>query len=304
MKRSTLMKLAFTLVAVFLFAGLKAQILLIYTQDQTVDMYQTVNTNFRVYVQPDNVYSPTYDATTNANINPASYWLFNAPVGLTPVTPASLATAINQNWVELTAATTGDYALTAAEQLGAAGCVDGTPTSLNVHVIAVPTAVVTTADPANRCGNSGPDAVVLTFTESVPQLYANYAFAVNELVETMDDVAGTNATLATATPNFVDHPVSAKVSAVGADGGPFTVTFNTAALNVVSGKPTRYTYTLVEPSDFAAGADGFVSTITHKSHYIGGNVKIAYTGKTTYVAIVAPIPVTGPIYHLSNTYTY
>ena len=120
----------------------------------------------------------------------------------------------------------------------------------------------------------------------------------------MDDVAGTNAVVATATQTFVDHPVATKVSAVGADGGPFTVTFNTAALNVVGGKPTRYTYTLVEPTDFAAGADGFVSSITHKSHYIGGNVKIPYTGKTTYVAIVAPIPVTGPIYHLSNTYTY
>jgi len=69
---------------------------------------------------------------------------------------------------------------------------------------------------------------------------------------------------------------------------------------------TRYTYTLVKATDAPGpAADGVISAISQKSDYVGGTVLThAFGAKSTYVAIINPTPVTGPIYHISNTFNY
>ncbi|MGE0078418.1 MAG: hypothetical protein AB7S48_11205 [Bacteroidales bacterium] len=309
MRKSTLLKMAFVFSTLFMFAETNAQILVNYSETNAVDMYQTVNTNFRLYVKPDLVYSPTYDAATNGNVNTGSYWMFVISGGLTAVNPASLATAVNQNWVELTAATVGAQTVTAAEQWGAAGCADGTPESLNVNVVAAPIAQISTADPAVRCTDAvglGADAVTIAITEDVPATLANYAFAVTETVVNWDDISGTNPTAVSNNATFVNNTIGAKAAATEVAQPSYTISFNTSNLAIQNAKVTVYTYTLVKATDApGAAANGIVSTVSHKSNYLAGVVSTyPFDTKTTYQVIVAPTPTTGPIYHIPNNFTF
>ncbi|MGD9976487.1 MAG: hypothetical protein AB7S54_00945 [Bacteroidales bacterium] len=310
MKRSTLLKMAFAFTAMFMFSGAFAQVADDYTATQLteVTMYQTQGTNFMVYVQPDPVYSPSYNHNDQTGINTDSYWNFTLTGGLTLVQPGSIIGPVNQNWVEVTATTPGAQTITVTEQFGASGCVSSTVISQAVNVVAAPSALISTADPAVRCATVplAPDAVTIAITEDVLATLANYAFTVTESVDNWDDLSGTNSTNVSSNSTFVDHPTTAKVAAAGAQPN-YTVTFNTSALSVQNSKITVYTYTLVRASNLTAGVSGIVSTVSHKSDYLtvagGGNITTyAWAGKSTYQAIVAPAPTTGPIYHIPNSY--
>jgi hypothetical protein len=307
MKKSTLMKLVFTLAAMFVFAGLNAQILVSYSADQVAEpnSYQTAGKDFKLYVMPDPVYSPTYDAATNANLGAAALWTWTyATLSGNPAT--GVATA--QNWITFTAPTVGVYPVTVAESNSLGGCIDPTPISVTVNVVAAPTGVVTTLDPAQACGNVAATPVVVTFTENVPNTMAGYAFGINEIVEEIDPLNNVIATPVASHSLYDFKALTAGAKCKTGTAGfvaatpSFTFTFNTAALNVSNNHRTRYTYTLVNASDVATA--GVVSSISQKSDFGGALTSYAFGAKTTYVAIVNPTPTTGPIYHISNTYAY
>lgn len=310
MKKSTLMKLALTLTAIFVFAGLNAQINTVYTATQLdeANSYQTVNKPFSLYALPDPVYSPGYVGAANAPIGAAARWTWTYPVALTGVPASGVVSATNSNVVTFSVVPIGVHAINVVESNTLSGCVSPTTITQTVNVIAAPTAQITTVSPAQACVAAvpAPAAVVVTITESVPNTLAAYAFGINELIEEIDP-----SDLLLATPqathsiyDFTADIVTGTKCATGTAGfvagSPSTFTFNTDALAVSNGHRTRYTYTLVGASD--AGGNGIISAISQKSDFGGALTPYAFGATTTYVAIVNPAPATGPIYHISNSY--
>jgi hypothetical protein len=305
MKRVLKFKSIVAIVAMLLFAsGSFAQIMTVY-QDVNETSYQTAGTSFRLYVEPDAVYSPTYNPATNANINANARWTWTF-TGLTATAPVVTATPVAQNFVEFTNVTAGAYTITVAESNTIGGCVDGTAESQDVTVVAAPTAAITTADPAQACGNQAAMNVAMTFTEAVPTAVAAYSFAVQELVENIDPSDAVLTTLGTNNA-FVDFPTTAKLKTPALTGAasPYGYTFATSALNVQNGLRTRYTYTLLKSSDApGAAANGIISAISQKSNYLAGTIQTYAFGDNQIVIIVNPAPVTGPIYHIPNNFAY
>lgn len=306
MKKSTLMKLALTVVAMFTIASLNAQILVNYSATQLTEAnsYQTTGKPFSLYVLPDPVYSPGYDNVTNAPLGATARWTWTYPVALTGA-PANGAASLT-NTVNFTVLPVGVYSINVKESNTISGCADAVGITQTVNVIAAPTAAITTVSPAQACGDQVSAAVAMNFTEAAPQTYAGYAFAVHQLIENIDpaDIVIGAALVNADTLNF---PTTAKLknpTLVGA-ASPYTWSFNTRALKVKNGLRTRYTYTLVKASDApGAAANGVISAISQKSDFGGTVTTYPFGALATYVAIVNPTPKTGPIYHISNTYAY
>lgn len=306
MKRVFKFRTIVAIAALLLFAnGTFAQILTVY-QDAAETSYQTAGTSFRLYVEPDAVYSPTYDPATNANINANARWTWTF-AGLTATAPVLTATPVAQNFVEFTGITAGNYTITVAESNTIGGCVDGSAESQDITVVAAPAATITTADPPQACGNQVAMNVAMTFTEAVPAAVAGYAFAIHQTIENIDpsDVVIGAALLDADT---LDFPTTGKLN-TGNDltgaASPYGYTFGTRALAVRNGLRTRYTYTLVKASDApGAAANGVISAISQKSNYLAGTVQTYAFTDNQIVIIVNPTPVTGPIYHIPNNFAY
>ncbi len=304
MKRSTLMRMALLVTAMFMFSGAFAQILTDYSEDEATAMYQTAGRTFRLYVMPDPIYSPSYVAATNSNLGANSQWRFVYPVALTG-NPASNA-LVAQNWVEFTNPAVGVYTVDVTESNTLIGCEDATPRTTTINVVAAPTATCPTADATAYCGDQAAQTITLNITENVPNALAAYAFSVEELVEEID---GSGAVIVAypANPIFVNFTLAAKAKS----GTPnftaatpnFTYTFSSSALTIRNNHRTRYTYTFKKASDAGAVADGIISAISQKSDYIQGLTSYAFTDNQV-VFIVNPTPVTGPVYHIPNAFNY
>ncbi len=302
MKKSTLLRIALVVTAMFMFTSNYAQILTDYSEDETAVMYQTAGRTFRLYVLPDPIYSPTYNAGTNANLGANSQWRF-VYTGLTgsPVsnTPAA------QNYVEFTNPGVGTYTVDVTELNTLISCEDGTPRTTTINVIAAPSATCATADNLTFCGDQPAQTIVLNITENVPNALAAYAFSVEEEIQQIDG-SGTPIGSPTVNSTFVNFTLSAKAKHPANLGGTtpnFTFTFYSSVLSVVSNNRTRYTYTFKKASDASAVADGIISAISQKSDYIQGLTSYAFADNQV-VFIVNPAPVTGPVYHIPNAFNY
>jgi len=277
-------------------------------------MYQTTGRTFRLYALPDLNYSPSYVAATNANLGPNSEWRF-VFAGLTATAPVVTNTYVAQNFVEFTTPAVGVYTVDVNERNTLIGCADASVESQTINVVAAPTATVSTADVTNYCGDQAAQAISLAFVENAPNANAAFAFAVSELVEEIDGADGFIATVGVPNATFVDFTLAAKAKFPANLGGGtpnFTYSFNSSALVISNNNRTRYTYTLLKASDApGALAQGIVSAISQKSDYEYGTPKGNANGIISYaftdnqvIFIVNPTPVTGPIYHISNTFNY
>jgi hypothetical protein len=279
-----------------------------YAADQVAEpnSYQTAGKDFKVYVMPDPVYSPSYNAVLNSGLGANAQWTWTY-AGLTgaPLT----GVAAGQNWVSFTAPAVGVYPVAVAESNTLGGCLDASAISVTINVVAAPIGTISTADPAQACDNQPAASVNLVFTENVPNGNAGYAFGITEIVEEIDATGLIVLNTPVALHSFVDFPTTAKLKTAGATftkvTPTFTYTFTTSALAVSNSNRTRYTYTLTKASDAPGlAANGVISAISQKSDYGSTVTTYPWGVKTTYVAIVNPTPVTGPIYHISNTYAY
>ena len=275
--------------------------------------YVTLNTGGTVmgyYAVPDATYHPLYVLGGPYTLTAGFTWDWTIPTnpgGAASVTGGGAPA----NYVEITYTATGIYEVNVAETApaGFGGCADASPTVMNVTVIAAPTAAILTADPAQACGNQVAMAVDIQIDETIAEAMASYAFAVQELVETIDPSDVVLSTVST-TDTYVDFPTTGKLDNTDADwsvitaGSQYGYQFTTSALNVSGGARTRYTYTLLEPSDLSTGTDGIVSAISEKSDYVNGSVRTHAFGDAQIVIIVNPAPSTGPIYHIPNDYAY
>jgi len=332
MKKSTFLKLAFSFIAMLMFAGVFAQNppspyvsydanLTVPTNIEYVTLKSVGSTVLGYYALPDPLYHPNYVAS--GTLTAGFVWDWTVPAGVAAAKPAGA------NYVQLTYSTLGAKAITVAEH-SPVGCVDATPTLMNAMVIAPPTAAATinpgvlwseiTANQSYQiCAAQLAQQVTVTFNEAVPDNLAGYSFAIAYKVETIN---GADAVTSTVTANAIIEdftPVTGdrlKTGQVGtlpaaafATATPaFTFTFNTPALAIENfgGNParTKYTYTLVRTG--AIGSTGFTSAISEKSDYIAGVTEYyPFTvGQDVVSFIVNPTPSTGPIYHVPNNYAY
>jgi hypothetical protein len=306
MKKTLKFRAALAIVASLLLVnGINAQILTDY-QNVAETSYQTDGATFRLYVEPDAIYSPTYNPATNGNIAATARWTWTF-AGLSATAPVVSGNAVAQNYVEFTNPTAGSYTIDVFESNILNVSCTGSPVSQDVIVIAAPTAAITTADPTQACGDQLAMAVNMSITEAVPVAFAGYSFAINELVENIDASDAVTATLAD-NDGFVDFPTNGKLNSGNASFGGanpnYTYTFNTSALTIQNGLRTRYTYTLIKASDAPGITDGIISAISQKSNYIDGNKTYVFNPNNQIVIIVNPSPSTGPIFHIPNDWAY
>ena len=265
-------------------------------------------TTMGYYAMPDPVFHPNYTQGLGWALTANFVWNWTVAPVMATAKPGA------DNYVQITYTGINSYVVTVAEQSSPAfgGCVDASPTRMNVNVIAPPQVSITTPTPAvGLCGNQPANTITMSFIEAVPQNWAGYAFAVNQTIENID---AANAVIGAAVldADTLDFPTTAKLKNPTLTGGgsPYAWTFNTRPLTVRNGLRTRYTYTLIKASDApGAAADGAISSISQKSDYIGGVVNTyAFvadaTHFTSYSIVVNPAPATGPIYYIPNNFAY
>ena len=317
--KKNFLKLAMTLMAIFIFSGVMAQVsngdyqqYSATLQSPTEIDYVTLRTGgstvMGYFASPDPVYHSSYNVGGGWVLTANFVWNWTVSGAMTTAKPGPA------NYVEINFTAAGDYNVTVAEQASAAfgGCADATPTEMLVRVIAPPTATITTADITDFCGLQAAQPINIRIVENIPDALARYAFAVVETVDRIDENGDLVANVRTV-PNYVDFTMAAKGVATDAPGGwtaaspNFDYEFNSAALDLESGNRTRYTYTLAKATDAPAlAAAGIISAITEKSDYVaqaGGVDYLTYAfTNASVVFVVNPAPSTGPIYHIPNNF--
>lgn len=290
--------------------------------------YVTAGSTLGYYADPDPIYHPNY-ATTSA-ITASFVWNWTAPTD--PGTAATVdypVATFPANYVQITYPVAGNYVLNVAEEAPASfgGCVDASPTIMNVTAVAAPTATASigpggswqeiSAGVAYQiCGDQAAQTVTLAFVEDVPDGLASYAFQITETIENLN-----GADVVTSTPQaetvIEDWSLASKLTAANLDGNTdattlasaafstatpnFDFTFASDALTIQNSTRTRYTYTFTRTGD--TGNNDFASNISHKSNYLGATSYYGFTNNSVTFT-VNPTPVTGPIYNVSNTFRY
>jgi hypothetical protein len=308
MKKMNFFKILLTLVMAFTISGASAQILTDYIEtvagSESVDTVIT-GTTTRLYVYPDLVYSPTYDAATNANLGANARWTwYNSLDG----SGGAIKAAANENWVELTHGAVGTYPVS-VEESNTAGSCTGAVSAINVEIIAEPTVAFTVADGTPVLGSAGSpftfcagdgrlatDYPQAAFTSSIigsPSYQIQYTIA----VDTSHDAGASWVNIPARTETFSG---AAGTQVDAGDGATYNLAQPTGGFAILNQAgtdyPTRYTYTMT----------GLTDRITRKCDYLTNPTAAANswswydTGAETIVVIINPTPVTGPIYHISN----
>lgn len=312
--KKTILKLAISLIAIFMVSGVIAQPYpptpysqydANLTNPTTID-YVTLRTGgstvMGYYALPDVVFHPNY--TVDGSLTTGFVWNWSIVPAMTITKPG------DDNYVNINFTATGNYVVNVSEQSPTAygGCSDPTPTVMNVTVINPPTAGFTTSDIlTGLCGNTAAQSINISIVENVPNDLAAYGFSIREVIENIDMSGNPTATVST-NNTFVTFPLSSKVK-VGVAGftastPDFDYDFNSSALDVRNNLRTRYTYILLKSTDATSVTEGIISAISQKSDYIAGT-QLSYSfSDNTVVFIVNPVPSTGPIYAIPNSFAY
>lgn len=325
MRKQNLLKLAFTMLAMIVMTGAWAQeIPTQYTQDETEDIVQTENIPFRIYVEPDLLYNPNWVAPA-WTLSGTSRWTFTFSAGLTPTAPVVNNTAINQNWVEITppaapadpAASPFTVDVVESNTALAGTCVDGGRTQ-TIYVIPEPTAVITDLGDLTASGWTGAafdysrcavaaDAIAvpnfdITFTENALRVANAYDYILT-VTRAGYDINDTE--IIAPADVTADFGKAAMQAIADYDASPIThSTANTMSLLTDGGGDlvrTQYVFTLAN-----------ISSQTSYLSYFRENTGFAATIVDNYFAVAGqtvsfwlePAPVTGPIYHIPNTYAF
>jgi len=341
MKRSTLLKLALTLVTAFIFVGANAQVENADYEEYDANLTTPTNidyvtlktggTTMGYYALPDPLYHPDYNAAGSWALTAGFVWNWTNPTD--PGSPATITYPVGgkpANYVEITYPATGNYVINVTEQASATwgGCVDASATVMNVTVIDPPTGTISinptgwqviTANVSYQiCDDQLAQTITVAFDEDVPNTLGAYSFEIAYKVEEIDG-AGTVLATPTAWTILQDYTAASKLKTgnLGLAGlnpafatvtPAFTLTFDSHALNISNSNRTKYTYKLVRTGTLAANVgtatNDFFSAISEKSDYLGGaTTYYNFTNNEVYF-IVNPAPSTGPIYHIPNTFKY
>lgn len=295
MKKTTMLKLATTVVALFLVSNLligqaiSGDAINAATDTPASISYVTINKTMPLWVVPDPVFHAGYVAPGWV-LTPDFTWNWTSPAFGTQLT---LASQLN-NYVTITANTLGDYVVNVRERAPVAwgGCEDPTGTNVTIRVV------------------EAPELISFPFFASIP-------LASGGTYQTCAPYAAFDANIAlSGFPNFgVQFTLTQQALTVaGVPTGPV----NTLATNAVVGggnsltRVANQTYVVDGARTLgliAAGTrtqyvytfNGITDNVSRKSDYISGQTLYA-TGPFTFTFIVNPAPTTGPIFHIPNTF--
>lgn len=271
-------------------------------------------------------------------------WNYPAGIGTGSPASEVLASGVgtNSNYVEIDASASsgGPFTVSVVEKNTLVSCFDA-GTTKTVYVTGAPTAEITGGSANNTwidltagadlghnfsiCGDALAENLTIDFTETnVPNTLRHYAFAVSQRVINIDDAGveiDADAGTAGVQPislnaSFSNNPTTVKLAVPTG-----STTVSTGAMTILNSKRTKYTFTITNASDVlvanfnnsTGGYLGLVSQISQKSDYIARNTPTPgagkfntydFTGTVTVDYIINPTPVTGPIYHIPNNFTF
>lgn len=272
-------------------------------------IYVTEGTTVPIYALPDPYFHPSYVAGTNHTLTNGFNWVWTVPAGLT-----YSQSALDDNYITLTAgatASTGSpYSISVVERAPAAlgGCT-GTATNLTVNVVAAPSATLAGAGgtaPYAYCeGNAGlPTGINVTIAGG----WQNYRLVWSLEIATLDASNAkefyyndqTGAGRAAAQKYAVNYTTAApEAFAASGSHSIMTVPSFDVINNGTRDAVTVYTYTLTSLND---NASRFGDYIALNGDATNASAFTYYPAAATVTVTVYPAPVTGPIFHISNTW--
>lgn len=315
MKTINLLKAAMLCIATLCAAGAMAQtptqILGVYENVDEI-IYQTTDKKLRLYVAPDPLYSPGYDATDNSGINGQSEWRWEK-AGWTG-TSNEIKPWTNENWLEMPV--TESLTIHVKERFGTAGCEGSTATTKQIIAVGKPSATFGTltmtgwedegSNTWSKCSN-GDDVIVkipINITESSAHINAR-----------------TYGTTYTTTLYEVDNagnwkPNGTPQSTLSADASTLAITvdnntnngeisFTLPMLKASGSTPVRTKYVI----EFEGKLQSKITQLSDYRAYVAGGGTgnpATYTSYdfpgSTFTFILNPLPKTGPIYHIPNNF--
>jgi hypothetical protein len=290
--------------------------------DSTGATQVTLGKSIPVMARPDLYFHPSYNAEDGTGLTAGFFWDWVPVAGTGSVTIADSA----NNYTRVIGATLGTASVTVAER--GPNCADATPETINLTVIATPSFSITSpAADITECVGApnlayATSPVVATIAANGASQYrlvwtlAVHTESAGAPDEWFDSDLSTSLGVALAYAEEYTQAIPQSVAASGAH----TIT-STAGTDFVTinNKTTVYTYTLTAINDLVSrrsdfitisggtggvqGAANPVNTATPGSfmyYDIAGVNPLATTDQV--VITVHPVPVTGPIYHISNTW--
>jgi hypothetical protein len=303
MKKTTMMKLATTVVAVFFAVAVMAQgtqppgtPAVTYVADGST--YMTEGTSIPLYALPDSYYHPLYNPASNWTLTADFTWIWTEVT----TTLSFSQNNVNDNYVVLSApaASAGVYTVNVLERAPAAfgGCDDVNGQNITINVVTAPSVDFGGNQTVSLC--AGDAGLPASINATIAGGWQNYRFTWNLEIHTLDagnnidfyydDENGTNPAAA---PKFATEFTAAAPQAVGAAGNVNIMTV--IDFLVIDGKRTVYTYTLTGINDQASRFGDFIALNGVDANPAAFTY---YAASETYTVTVLPAPSTGPIFHI------
>lgn len=269
--------------------------------DNTSDAHMIEGTTIPLFAMPDAYYHPNYDpATEDYTLTAGFTWRWTVPAGLTLV----LANDREDNYTTISAdagSAGSTFTVNVAERspLAWGQCDDGGQ-DIDVTVHATPDATLGGTLTYEACeGGAGlPAAVNATISDG----WQNYWLVWNLEIKTLDGAGNDDDfydTDKTALAALAEEYTTAAPDKTATAAGAYDITSIAGGFTCINNQTTVYTYELTSINDRALRFGDFIT--------LGGST--ASAAAFTYNAIgevltvtVHPTPVTGPIYHINNTW--
>jgi len=324
MKKTNILKIAFTLVLAMMILGASAQTHLgtpipgaaadhvSGATDATT--YLTEGTTIPLFALPDPYFHPDWDlATADWTLTDGYTWNWDDPA-----TTLTFSQDLAQdNYVEVSAALgdAGAYPITVSE-VGAAGCA-GATTTITITVVTQPSFAINTGDATYAdCEAGGALPAAGDLETTIAGGWENYRLAWNLTIATLDDASAVEFWY-TDEAGAGQSPVGTPV--YGAEytqaNGSFDAQAASAAYDIVTvpsfdvinngvrDAVTVYTYTLVSVNDRASRFGDFINLNGSNADASLFTDYAATAAGDVVTVTVYPAPITGPIYHIIDTWS-
>ena len=311
MKTNRLLTTMLLMAATFCASEAMAQIPANYVELDEV-IYQTTGKNLTLYALPDLVFSPTY--SSNGTINAQSQWRWEKVDDHVGKTAWSGTSNVLKDWTAMenfvTVSGTADFTVLVKERFGNAGCEPADAQIKQIKIVGEPsvsTIVVSSSTgftplSSNEYQICGTPSDKVKFTMTVAEanaLPAMNKYGINMGVESfiMDNTGlwgnGQNepglAVSNAPTTNFDSYYVNGEIEILASN----LVMRKSSTIDV----PTKYTFTFAQNT--------LTTQTSVLSDYRAGNTTYEeYTSpEIAFSFIIAPVPTTGPIYHIPNSFS-
>lgn len=303
MKKTDIMKIAFTLVLAFALTGAMAQ-----STDVpgTAADYATTGaltvmegTTVPLYAEPDGYFHPGYDPDVAGSLTAGFTWTWAEQV-TSDITFSQNDAEDNYVTISGMLVANSPYTINVLENAPVAwgGCNDGVGTNIAVTVVAQPDVTLGGTTSYNLCeGDAGlPAAVTATITDGWQNYRLVWTLEIKTLTSAGADKDFYDTDKTTTPVALAEEYTTAAPEAVAASGA-HDITSVAGGFTVIDASSTVYTYTLTSINDQASrfgqfiaknGVEGTADTFTY------------YAAAETVTIRVNPTPTTGPIYHISS----